>query len=229
MTVGPDTADQLPEPVHTGDARAAAASPKRLALLAVALLAASAVGLAVWAIRSVLQTASTEVTIESATAPVATGAQPGKVAPPFEVPGYDGRPVRLAAFRGHPVVLNFWASWCVPCQQEARNLESAYETFRSQGVVFVGVDMQADTWDESRKFLHKYGITYPQGRDETGVVGRTYRVTSIPTTYFIGDNGRILSTQFVGGFVGDQGARDLGRKIEQLLLGPPILQRDATP
>lgn len=229
MTAGPDPANQLPEPVHAGDVPAAAASPKRPALLlAVALLAASAVGLAIWAGRSIFQTASREVTIQSA-APVETGAQPGKMAPPFEVPGYDGRPVRLAAFRGHPVVLNFWASWCVPCQQEARNLESAYEIFRSQGVVFVGVDLQADTWEESRKFLHKYGITYPQGRDETGVVGRTYRVTSIPTTYFIGDNGRILSTQFVGGFVGDQGARDLGREIERLLLGQPILQRDATP
>ena len=126
-------------------------------------------------------------------------------------------------------MLNLWAPWCVPCQQEARNLESAYEIFRSQDVVFVGDDLQADTWDESRKFLHKYGITYPQGRDETGVVGRTYRVTSIPTTYFIGPDGRVLSSQFVGGFLGDQGARDLGREIEQLLLAPSGLQRDATP
>ena len=229
MTAGPDPADQFPEPVQAGDARPTAASPKRpVVLLAVALLAASAVGLAIWAVRSVLQTASTDVTIQSA-APVETGAKPGTIAPPFEVPGYDGRPVRLAAFRGHPVVLNFWASWCVPCQQEARNLEATYETFRSQGVVFVGVDMQADTWNESREFLHKYRITYPQGRDETGVVGRNYRVTSIPTTYFIGPDGRVLSSQFVGGFVGDQGARDLGREIVQLLLGPPILRRDATP
>ncbi len=229
MTAGPDPADQLPEPVHASDARAAAASPKRpVLLLAVALLAASAVGLAVWAVRSVFQTNSTQVTFQSA-APLETGVQPGKIAPPFEVPGYDGRPVRLEAFRGHPVVLNFWASWCVPCQQEARNLESAYEIFRSQGVVFVGVDLQADTWDESRRFLHKYGITYPQGRDETGAVGRTYRVTSIPTTYFIGPDGRVLSSQFVGGFLGDQGARDLGRGIEQVLLAPSGIQRDATP
>jgi len=214
MMAGPDPIDQPPEPVHTGDVRLAAASKKRPALLlAVALLAASAVGLSVWAVRSIFQTNSTQVTFQSA-APLETGAQPGKIAPPFEVPGYDGRPVRLEEYRGHPVVLNFWASWCVPCQQEARNLESAYEIFRSQGVVFVGVDLQADTWGESRRFLHKYGITYPQGRDETGVVGRTYRVTSIPTTYFIGPDGRVLSSQFVG----DQGARDLGREIEQLLL-----------
>lgn len=178
-----------------------------------------AAGLALWAVRSVFRTAATEVSTPPAAQEPRAGTRPGAVAPLFEVPGYNGRgPVRLAAYRGHPVILNFWTSWCPPCKAEAGILESAYVTYQSRGVMFIGIDLQNDTWEESKKFLRDHGITYPAGRDVTGAVGRAYRVTAIPTTYFIGPDGRIRAPAFTGGFLGARGARDLAMEIESLLL-----------
>lgn len=191
-------------------------------LIGAVLVAAAAAAVAVWALRSVFQTASTQVTVQSPGGVSGRrSVEPGGIAPPFEIPGYDGRPLRLEAFRGHPVVLNLWASWCVPCRQEARTLEAAYEKYRGRGVVFVGVDLQSDTWGESRAFLKRYGITYPQGRDESGAVGRAYRVTGVPTTYFIGPDGVIRKPGLAGGFLGDAGVRQLADEIEQLLQNSP--------
>jgi len=185
--------------------------------LAVAVLVVAGAGLAVWALRSVLHTAATEVSFETAAPGQRSAVESGAPAPAFEIPGYDSRPVRLAAFRGHPIVLNFWASWCVPCEAEADTLERTYLRYKDRGVVFVGVDLQADTWEASRAFLRRHKISYPVGRDESGKVGRTYRVAGIPTTYFIGSDGRIQGPGVSGGFTGEDGQRDLVLQIEKLL------------
>lgn len=83
--------------------------------------------------------------------------------------------------------------------------------------MFIGVDLQDDTWDASRNFLKRFKITYPAGRDASGKVGRTYRVVGIPTTYFIGRDGTIRSLAITGGFTGKDGTRDLVQQIEKLL------------
>lgn len=192
-------------------------------MLLLAVLVIGSVGLAVWAVRSVFHTTATEVSFgplpsKTSAAGQRTSPEPGALAPVFEVPGYDGRgPVRLAAFRGRLVVLNFWTSWCPPCRAEASTLESIYLTYQDRGVVFLGVDLQNDTWEESRAFLRRYHITYPVGRDESGAVGRAYRVTAIPTTYFVGPDGRILTPPLTGGFIGERGARELVIEIETWL------------
>lgn len=212
----------MAEPVHpeVPPARSlAAARTGRWLRLLVVLLIAGGVALAAWAVRSVFQTASTEVSLVQTESPRSSQhPEPGAIAPLFEVPGYDGRgPVRLALFRSHLVLLNFWTSWCIPCRQEAPTLESTYLKYKDRGVVFVGIDLQADTWQDSRAFLQRYHITYPVGRDETGAVGRAYRVTAIPTTYFISPDGRILTVAITGGFTGDDGVRDLVTQIEKWL------------
>jgi cytochrome c biogenesis protein CcmG, thiol:disulfide interchange protein DsbE len=189
-------------------------------LIAVSLLCAAALGLSVLAVRSVFHTEATEVSFQPVTpAPRdQIGPDAGEVAPGFQIPAYDGSgTIRLDAFRGHPIVLNFWASWCPPCRAEAGILEDAHLQFQSQGVVFVGVDMQSDTWAESRAFLRRHGITYSVGRDERGVVGRAYRVTSLPTTFLITADGRVRSSALTGGFIGPHGAVDLAQEIEQLI------------
>ncbi len=191
-----------------------------LSLVAVAMLLTAGVGLATLAARSVFRTASTEVSSESpaATSAARVGPEAGAVAPSFVMPAYArGEVIRLDAFRGHPVVLNFWASWCPPCREETRILEAAYLKYGSRGLVIIGVDSQSDAAGDSLAFLRQRGATYPAGRDERGVVARAYRVSALPTTYFIGADGRLQGPAVTGGFTGEDGARDLAAGIEKML------------
>lgn len=83
-------------------------------------------------------------------------------APDFTLTLFDGGTLRLSDQRGKVVMVDFWASWCVPCQQEARMLERLWQEYRGRGVVFVGVDY-LDPENDARAFLERYGITYPNG------------------------------------------------------------------
>jgi cytochrome c biogenesis protein CcmG/thiol:disulfide interchange protein DsbE len=104
--------------------------------------------------------------------------------------GQSGQTLRLAALRGRPVVVNFWASWCDACTVEAPVLESTYQQYRAQGVVFVGV-ATGDTIDHARAFVQKYSVTYPIGPDATGAIAVAYGVSGDPETVFIGRDGKI--------------------------------------
>lgn len=98
--------------------------------------------------------------------------------------------LRLSNLRGKVVVLNFWASWCPPCRQEAPTFERVWRAYQDRGVVFVGVDI----WDsdaEAAKFLQEFGITYPTGPDPNGAIAVDYGLTGIPETYFITRDGMI--------------------------------------
>ncbi len=119
----------------------------------------------------------------------------GHAAPAFTVSLWNGTPgqkLRLADLKGKPVVLNFWASWCDNCQQEAPLLQSAAQQYRAQGVVFVGL-AYADTPEHGKPFLQKYGVTYPSGPDADGSISVAYGVTGVPETIFIGRDGKIAS------------------------------------
>jgi cytochrome c biogenesis protein CcmG/thiol:disulfide interchange protein DsbE len=102
----------------------------------------------------------------------------------------DGR-LSLAELRGTPFVLNFWASWCVPCREEAPILQRGWRRFGPHGVLFLGLDMQ-DLTDDARNFLGDFGITYPTIRDQGNDVARSYGVTGVPETYFISAHGRVV-------------------------------------
>ncbi len=114
----------------------------------------------------------------------------GKVAPDFSLSLFDGRTVRLSEFRGSVVFLNFWASWCPPCRDEAPLLEQTWRRYKDQGVVFLGVDIQ-DKEDAARRFLGEFGITYMNGRDPNGRIAIDYGVYGIPESFFIDKEGRI--------------------------------------
>jgi cytochrome c biogenesis protein CcmG, thiol:disulfide interchange protein DsbE len=103
----------------------------------------------------------------------------------------------LASLRGKPVVINFWASWCVPCKGEAKMLEQAWRQYRSQGVVFVGVDYH-DVTGDARTFMSHHGITYPIVQDGSGMIGDAYGLTGVPETYFVDRKGRLVGTHIVG-------------------------------
>ncbi|HKV44855.1 MAG TPA: TlpA disulfide reductase family protein [bacterium] len=127
---------------------------------------------------------------------------------------FDGHQVSLAALRDHPMVVNFWASWCVPCREEAPLLEGIWKEYRARGVIVLGIDTQ-DLTSPARRFLGQFGITYRNLRDPDGTGGHLFGTTGVPETFFVGADGRIR-----GKFPGEQGAPAVWREaVEGLLAG----------
>jgi thiol-disulfide isomerase/thioredoxin len=103
-----------------------------------------------------------------------------------------GRPVRLADLRGKAVWINFWASWCPPCQQETPILREVSEMYRDRGLVLVAVEVQ-ETVDDGRRYAGRYGLRYTIGADVSGKVFHAYHVYGLPTQFFLGPDGVIRS------------------------------------
>jgi cytochrome c biogenesis protein CcmG, thiol:disulfide interchange protein DsbE len=122
----------------------------------------------------------------------------GHPAPDFSLamlrPDTGKSTLSLSKFKGKPVVLNFWASWCDPCKEESPLLESTWKRLQAQGidVVFLGIDFQ-DSSSNGVNFLQLYGISYPSVQDVDGSVAIKYGITSLPDTIFINRNGTVVS------------------------------------
>lgn len=99
--------------------------------------------------------------------------------------------IDLRELRGTPVVLNVWASWCVPCREEAPLLERGWQRAREQGVLFLGLNQQ-DVSDDARDFIAEFGLTFAHVRDPTNEASRHWGVGGIPETFFIDARGRIV-------------------------------------
>jgi cytochrome c biogenesis protein CcmG/thiol:disulfide interchange protein DsbE len=124
-------------------------------------------------------------------AAVAAGKQPA--APDFALDRLDGRgKLELSSLRGRVVVLNFWASWCKPCKEEARTVEAAARRWQTHGVVFVGIDTQ-DFKSDARAFQRRFGLTYPSVHDGAGSAMTRYGVTGFPETWTVTRGGRIAA------------------------------------
>jgi cytochrome c biogenesis protein CcmG/thiol:disulfide interchange protein DsbE len=102
----------------------------------------------------------------------------------------NGNTIRLAALRGKAVWINFWASWCPPCQQETPILRELSDLYRHRGVVLIAIEVQ-ETADVGRQYAQRYNLRYTIGADVTGSVFRAYRVYGLPTQFFIDPNGVI--------------------------------------
>jgi cytochrome c biogenesis protein CcmG/thiol:disulfide interchange protein DsbE len=128
-----------------------------------------------------------------AAAEILTGGASSKRPAP-ELPGQvlSGRPVELASLRGRPALINFWASWCRPCKQEAPELERFAMTLGDRGSL-VGVDWN-DRADNARAFVAESHWTYPVLRDPDGDVGNAYGLRGLPTTFVLDSSGHIVET-----------------------------------
>jgi thiol-disulfide isomerase/thioredoxin len=140
-------------------------------------------------------------------------------APDFRLRAFDGRSVALSDFRGRPVVLNFWASWCTPCRQEMPILERVWKEFKGRGLVVLGIDVLDDDKD-ARAFLKALDITYPNVFDPDQTRMRLYRVGALPTTILI-DREQRQRDRFVGGYLGEAGYQELRDQVLKLLNRSP--------
>ena len=111
-------------------------------------------------------------------------------APDISFTQFDGKQYRLSDLRGKVVVLNIWASWCEPCKAEAALLETAWQSYKGRGVVFLGADY-VDTDAPALAFIKQYGITYPNGPDIGSNIYRQFRARGVPETYFIDQKGSV--------------------------------------
>ncbi len=132
--------------------------------------------------------------------------QPGDKVPDFDLTLYSGyeyngqSAVKISDLRGKVVFINFWASWCKPCEQEAPALEQAWEYYQPGGnVVFLGIDY-VDTEIPARAFLKEFNNTYPNGPDTGTTISQMFRIKGVPETFIIDTNG-ILSYVKIGPFL----------------------------
>ena len=145
-------------------------------------------------------------------------AQAGQVsrgpAPDFTLNLFDGGTFRLSDQHGKVVMVDFWASWCVPCREEQPMLEALWQVYQDRGVVFVGVDY-ADAESEARAFLKEFGVTYPTGPDLGTRAAQAYRIQGVPEKFFIDKRGRVR-----GVVIGPVPEAELRQRIETLLAAP---------
>ena len=119
-----------------------------------------------------------------------------KAAPQFKLSDLDGEQILSENFKGSPTVINFWASWCIPCRQEAVELQQAWNEFSPHGLQMLGVAV-GDTTTDAKKFIEKYGVTFLNAQDTSnGDLLLDFGVTGIPETFFIDSEGIIKKKHY---------------------------------
>ena len=147
---------------------------------------------------------------------VVTDAQSAILAPPLSLPRLDGSgKLSLASFKGRPVVVNFWASWCVPCADEAPYLERFWRATRGRGLAMIGVDA-TDYAGDGRAFARKYGLTYDLVHDAHGSTLGHWGVGGLPATFVIDRQGRVVA-RLLGGLRTGGRAKVFERDVERVL------------
>lgn len=133
-------------------------------------------------------------------------------APEFELGLFDGGDIALADFRGQVVLLNFWASWCPPCRDEALDLQALFSDYREAGFTIIGVNMLESSPQKALDFIEEFDITYPNGEDLGQRLTNMYRVEGPPESFLIDQAGEVRQFYF-----GSIGYETVSGAIETLL------------
>lgn len=140
------------------------------------------------------------------------GPRDSGMAPDFTITGFDGRVATVSKLRGRVVIINFWASWCPPCREEAAYLEQTWRKYKDRGVVFIGVDY-VDTEKPALAYIKELDITYINGPDLGTRIAQAYNIQGVPETYFVAKNGQLR-----GVHIGPMKSPQLDEKIDELLV-----------
>jgi peroxiredoxin len=149
-----------------------------------------------------------------------TIAQPRKgfLAPNFTLQTLDGKTITLSQLQGHPVIVNLWASWCGPCQEEMPDLNTVYNEYKARGLEVLAVNLTLqDSADSAAQFANQRQLTFPVLLDTNGDVQQNYAVRALPSSYFIGSDG-VIHDVIIGGPIP---AAMFRSEIEDLLKGTP--------
>ncbi len=140
-------------------------------------------------------------------------AKVGEAAPDFELRTLDGNKAKLSDYKGKIVILNFWATWCPPCQAEMPHMQSFYEQNHNKGIEIVAVNLTSSDrgLDKVKEFVNKHHLTFPILLDEEGTVENMYDTIAIPTTYIIDQEGFI--TEKITGPVNEERLENLVKDI----------------
>lgn len=121
------------------------------------------------------------------------GLEIGQKAPDFTLETLDGTMVSLQDVKGKKVLLNFWASWCIPCKEEMPHMQKVYEQYNDQNVEILAINLTfgKETPEDAKAFAEELGLTFPILLDRGGKIGDLYKIIPIPTSYFIDEDGYI--------------------------------------
>jgi cytochrome c biogenesis protein CcmG/thiol:disulfide interchange protein DsbE len=184
---------------------------QRVAQLAALIGVAALLGLLIWKVAFGRTTGAADELAE------------GKLvhAPAFTLDRLDREgQLAVADLRGKAVVVNFWASWCVPCRDEAPVLQQAYERYRGRGLVVLGVDVN-DFRQDARRFMRRYGLTYPIVYDGKGSTVGKWGVRGFPETFFVDRTGKLVGERI-------EGAVDIERNRDAFQRGIALALGDAS-
>jgi len=116
---------------------------------------------------------------------------PVRNAPEFSLQDLDGNIVKLSDFRGKPLIVNFWATWCPPCRKEMPSMERAWQIIKDQGIAMVAINVGEDE-DTVFTFTADYPLSFPLLLDTTGSVTQRWPVVGLPTTFIVNPEGKIV-------------------------------------
>lgn len=141
--------------------------------------------------------------------------QVGFFAPDFSLQTTDGQTIQLSDFRGQPVLISYWTSWCVPCKNEMQILQNVYQRYQDQGFVILAVNaIEQDNIDDVNNMLSQIGVTYLVGLDYGNSFASSYNALFFPTSYFIDANGVIQDIA-----LGDSPEAEFQARVDRFIVG----------